>query len=296
MIDNQRFLLSGMGVALITPFLPDFSIDFDALARLIDLQIEAASDFIVVLGTTAETPTLNDDERKKIKDFVRRRVDGRIPLVLGLGGNDTRRLTEIFRTEDTEGFSAILSAVPFYNKPSQEGIYRHYAALAEVSSLPLILYNVPGRTGVNMKAATTLRLAKDFDNIIGVKEASGNESQADEIMRNAPDGFSLISGDDAMTFPLMELGATGVISVVGNAFPAEFGRMVHLCAEGDNAGALEIHRRFSELLRLLFADGNPAGVKRVLYDKGLIHNVLRLPLTEVSRQVADALKIELSKL
>lgn len=272
------FSLEGLGVAMITPFKKDKSVDFEALGRIIDRLLKDKVDYIVVLGTTGETPALFPDEKKQIRDFVLQRVDGRVPLVLGLGGNNTvgvvRELSEI----DLTGFSAILSVVPFYNKPSQEGIYQHYRAIAEASPVPVILYNVPGRTGVNMTAATTLRIAKEVPNVIGVKEASGNFSQIEEIIKNKPSRFQVISGDDSITYPLMTLGAVGVISVIGNAFPAEFGKMVRLCLQGEYQEALPIHFEFTELFNLLFVDGNPAGVKCTLNAMGIIENELRLPL------------------
>lgn len=273
-----RLNLSGMGVALVTPFKHDKSIDFDALGRLIEYQIENSVDFLVVLGTTAETPTLSSAERLEVRRFVSEHVAGRVPLVAGMGGNNTAALLEEIRTSDLSDFSAILSVVPYYNKPSQEGLYQHYAAVAQASPLPVILYNVPGRTGVNMAPETTLRLARDFDNIIGIKEASGNIAQMDEIIKNKPEDFMVISGDDGITYPLLMLGAVGVISVIGNAFPREFSLMVRLAREGDYRQALLIHHRFTELFKLLFVDGNPAGVKCALHAMGFIENELRLPL------------------
>lgn len=267
-----------MGVALITPFKSDKSIDFDAFARLLEYQIKNGVDYLVVLGTTAETPTLTAEERKQVREFVANRVAGRVPLVLGIGGNNTMGVIDEILHTDLSPFSAILSVVPYYNKPSQEGIYQHYKAIVEASPLPIILYNVPGRTGVNMTAATTLKLAKEFPNIIGVKEASGNISQMDDIIKNKPEDFMVISGDDGITFPLITLGAVGVISVIGNAFPREFSRMVRLALHGDYNRALLIHHRFTELFSLLFVDGNPAGVKCLLHAMGFIENDLRLPL------------------
>lgn len=267
-----------MGVALVTPFNEDKSIDFEALGKLLEYLIKNGCDYLVVLGTTAETPTLSKEERIAVRNFVRERVNGRVPLVVGHGGNDTMGLVEELKTADYEGFSAILSVVPYYNKPSQEGIYQHYKAIAEASPLPVILYNVPGRTGVNMSAETTLRLAKEFDNIIGVKEASGNIVQMDDIIKNKPDRFVVISGDDGVTFPLLTLGAVGVISVIGNAFPKEFSRMVRLGLSGEYDAARTIHHKFTELFSLLFVDGNPAGVKCLLHQMGFIKNELRLPL------------------
>lgn len=267
-----------MGVALVTPFKSDKSIDFEALARLIDYQIQGGVDYLVVLGTTSENPTLEPSEREAVRDFVTDRVAGRVPLVLGCGGNNTAALLREIRQVDPTRFSAILSVVPYYNKPSQEGIYRHYAAVAEASPLPVVLYNVPGRTGVNMTPETTLRLATDFPNIVGIKEASGNMVQVDEIIKHKSPDFMVISGDDAVTFPLITLGAVGVISVIGNAFPREFSRMVRLALAGDYAAARTIHHRFNDLFGLLFVDGNPAGVKCVLNAMGLCENELRLPL------------------
>lgn len=288
--------LRGMGVALITPFRADKSIDFDALARLLDYQIKSGIDYLVVLGTTAETPALTPDERVAVRDFVAQRVGGRIPLVLGCGGNCTAAVcAELANVPDD--YSAVLSVVPYYNKPSQEGIYRHYEAIAAASHLPIVLYNVPGRTGVNMTAETTLRLANDFpDKIIAIKEASGNFSQIDDIIKHKPEEFMVISGDDGITYPLICLGAVGVISVVGNAFPREFSRMVRLALEGDYDRARLIHHRFTDLFSLLFVDGNPAGVKCALHAMGYIENELRLPLVptrittyERIRQVLDSL-------
>lgn len=270
--------LKGMGVALVTPFKNDKSIDFEALGRLLEYQISNATDYFVVLGTTAETPALTPDEKKYIREFVVERVNGRVPLVLGMGSNNTAGLVEELKNTDLSAFSAILSVVPYYNKPSQEGIYQHYKAVAQATDKPIVLYNVPGRTGVNMTPETTLRLANEFSNIVAIKEASGNISQMDEIIKNKPQDFSVISGDDGITFPLLTLGAIGVISVIGNAFPKEFSRMVRLALNGDYEKALQIHHRFTELFKLLFVDGNPAGVKCVLHAMGFIDNELRLPL------------------
>ena len=275
MINNK---LTGMGVALITPFKEDDSVDYTALGRLVDYQIKNGIDYLVVLGTTAETATLTEEEKKQITAFIINRVKGRVPIVLGVGGNCTRALVEELKTKDFKGVDAILSVTPYYNKPSQEGIYQHYKALAEATELSIVLYNVPGRTGVNMTADTTLRLARDFDNIVAVKEASGNIAQMDEIIKNKPKEFMVISGDDGITFPLITLGAVGVISVIGNAFPKEFSRMVRLALKGDYKNALEIHHSFTELFNLLFVDGNPAGVKCMLNAMGFIENKLRLPL------------------
>ena len=291
-----RINLKGMGVALITPFKQDKSIDYDALARLLEYQIKSGVDYLLVLGTTAETATLTPAERQAVKEFVVERVAQRVPLVIGIGGNNTMALVEELKTTDLSPFSAVLSVVPYYNKPSQEGIYQHYKAIAEASPLPVILYNVPGRTGVNMTAETTLRLAREFSNIVGVKEASGNITQMDDIIKNKREDFMVISGDDGITFPLITLGAVGVISVIGNAFPKEFAKMVRLALGGDFEKALLIHHRFTELFSLLFVDGNPAGVKCLLNAMGYIENELRLPLVptrittyEKIRRVLDSL-------
>ena len=293
-----NFNLQGMGVALITPFKTDKSIDWEAFGRLLDYQIEGGVDYLVVLGTTSEYPTLEPEECDAIRQFVIDRAGGRIPLVLGVGGNNTAAVVRELRSLDLSAYSAILSVVPFYNKPSQEGIYQHYAAIATASPLPVILYNVPGRTGVKMTAQTTLSLAANFPNIVGIKEASGNMAQVDEIIKHKSPDFMVISGDDAVTFPLITLGACGVISVIGNAFPREFSRMVRLALNGDYEAARTIHHRFNDLFGLLFVDGNPAGVKCVLNAKGLCANELRLPLvpTRITthdriHQVLAALKI-----
>ena len=270
--------LKGMGVALITPFKEDESVDYEALARLVDYQLQNGTDYLVVLGTTAETPTLTEEEKKDIINLVVTKVNGRIPIVLGVGGNCTRSVVEKLKNDNFDGIDAILSVVPYYNKPSQEGIYQHYKAIAEATTLPIVLYNVPGRTGVNMTAETTLRIAREFKNVIAVKEASGNITQMDDIIKNKPANFNVISGDDGITFPLITLGAVGVISVIGNAFPREFSRMVRLALAGDYDSARTIHHSFTELFSLLFIDGNPAGAKSMLHAMGFIENKLRLPL------------------
>ena len=288
--------LKGMGVALITPFNEDETIDFPALARLVEYQIQNGIDYLVVLGTTAETPTLTEEEKAQVRSFVIEKVAGRVPIVLGMGGNNTRAIVDSLKTQNFDGVDAILSVVPYYNKPSQEGIYQHYKAIAQATKLPVILYNVPGRTGVNMTAGTTLRLARDFDNIVAIKEASGNITQMDDIIKNKPADFMVISGDDGITFPLITLGAVGVISVIGNAFPREFSRMVRLALNGDYASALTIHHRFTELFSLLFVDGNPAGVKCLLHAMGYIQNQLRLPLVPTRITTYEKIRDVLQKL
>jgi len=294
MIQSTR--LKGMGVALITPFKEDESIDYDALVRMVDYLIQNNTDYLCVLGTTAETPTLTDEEKKQIKQIVVERVNGRVPILLGVGGNNTRALVESLNNDDYTGVDAILSVVPYYNKPSQEGMYQHYKAISEATELPIVLYNVPGRTGVNMTAETTLRIARDFHNVIAIKEASGNITQMDDIIKNKPENFDVISGDDGIAFPLITLGAIGVISVIGNAFPKEFSRMTRLALKGDYANALTIHHRFTELFDLLFVDGNPAGVKSILSVMGMIENKLRLPLVPTRITTFEAIRKVLNKL
>ncbi len=285
-----------MGVALITPFKTDESIDFEALSRLVEYQIKNGTDYLVVLGTTAETPTLTQAEIDKVTRFVIDCVGGRLPIVLGVGGNCTKAVVDKLTSIDLNGIDAILSVTPYYNKPSQEGLYQHYAAIAKASPLPIVLYNVPGRTGINMLPATTIRLANEFSNICAIKEASGNFSQIDDIIKNKPADFMVISGDDAITFPLITLGAVGVISVIGNAFPREFSRMVRLALEGDYDNSRKIHHRFTELIELLFVEGNPAGVKSMLALMGFIKNKLRLPLVPNTINTYEKIKFVLNQL
>ena len=288
--------LKGMGVALITPFKEDGSVDYDALLRLVDYQLENGTDFLCVLGTTAETPTLTKEEKEKVKRTVIDRVNGRLPILLGVGSNSTQAVVDSVKNDDMTGVDALLVVVPYYNKPSQEGIYQHYKAVAEATDLPIVLYNVPGRTGVNMTAETTLRLANDFENIVAIKEASGNIAQMDEIIKNKPEGFDVISGDDGITFPLITLGAVGVISVLGNAFPREFSRMTQLALEGDYVNSLPIHHQFAEMCNLLFVDGNPAGVKAMLSIMGMVENKLRLPLVPARQITCEKLSAAWEKI
>ena len=288
--------LKGIGVALITPFKEDGSVDYDALLRLVDYQLENGTDFLCVLGTTAETPTLTKEEKEKVKRTIIDRVNGRLPILLGVGSNSTQAVVDSVKNDDMTGVDALLVVVPYYNKPSQEGIYQHYKAVAEATDLPIVLYNVPGRTGVNMTAETTLRLANDFENIVAIKEASGNIAQMDEIIKNKPEGFDVISGDDGITFPLITLGAVGVISVLGNAFPREFSRMTQLALEGDYVNALPIHHQFAEMCNLLFVDGNPAGVKAMLSIMGMVENKLRLPLVPARQITCEKLSAAWEKI
>lgn len=285
-----------MGVALITPFKSDESVDFEALGRLVDYLLKNGADYLVVLGTTAETPTLTEAEKEGILHFVVDKVGGQIPIVLGVGGNNTKAVVEQIEKVDYRKVDAVLCVTPYYNKPSQEGLYQHYRAVAMASKVPIVLYNVPGRTGVNMSADTTLRLAREFKNIVGIKEASGNMSQMDDIINNRPKDFVVISGDDGITYPLITLGAVGVISVIGNAFPREFSRMVRLALDGDFKSARKIHHQFNELFDLLFIDGNPAGVKSMLSMMGFIENKLRLPLVPTTITTFEKIKKVLDKL
>lgn len=271
-------IFKGLGIALITPFKEDGAVDYDALQRLIDYQISNGADFLCVLATTGETPCLSVAEKHNIKNTIVDTVKGRVPILMGCGGNCTASVVEELKTLDFHGIDGVLSVCPYYNKPSQEGLYQHFKAVAAATELPVVLYNVPGRTGVNLKAETTVRLACDCKNIIAVKEASGNLEQVDEIIKNKPDSFDVISGDDALTFPMISCGAVGVISVIGNALPKEFSKMVRLALNGEYDGARKIHHKFTDLFSLLFVDGNPAGVKAMLHQMGMIENVLRLPL------------------
>jgi 4-hydroxy-tetrahydrodipicolinate synthase len=271
-------IFKGLGIALITPFRQDGSVDYDALKRLVQYQLDNGADFFCILATTGETPTLTAEEKKNIKNLVVELVQGRVPILMGCGGNNTAAVVEELRTGDFKGIDGVLSVCPYYNKPSQEGLYQHFKAIAAATTLPVVLYNVPGRTGINMKAETTVRLAHDCQNIVAIKEASGNLEQVDEIIKNKPRDFDVISGDDALTFPMVSCGAVGVISVIGNALPKEFSKMIRLQMRGEYDPARKIHHRFIDLFSLLFIDGNPAGVKAMLHEMGFIENVLRLPL------------------
>ena len=271
-------IFKGLGIALITPFKSDSSIDYEALTRLVEYQIDNGADFFCILATTGETPCLNKEEKEKIKKLVIDINQGRLPILMGCGGNNTAAVVEELRSSDWSGVDGILSVCPYYNKPSQEGLYQHFKAIAQASPLPVVLYNVPGRTGINLKAETTVRLANDCENIVAIKEASGSLEQVDEIIKNKPSRFDVISGDDALTFPMIASGAAGVISVIGNALPKEFSRMIRYEFRGEYEPARKIHHRFTELYSLLFVDGNPAGVKALLHEMGMIENELRLPL------------------
>lgn len=287
-------VLSGLGVAMITPFNAAGTIDWAATERLVNHLLNGKTDFLVVLGTTGETPTLTADEQHEYVRRVIAQVAGRVPIVVGKSANNTQRLVEELKTFDYEGVDYILSAVPNYNKPNQEGIYQHFAAVARVVKCPILLYNVPGRTGVNMLASTTLRLAQDFTNIVGIKEAAGSLDQVSEILAQKPKDFCVLSGDDSLTLPMISVGAQGVISVIGNALPALFGEMVHAALREEFHTAAAIHLRLHNLYKLLFEQGNPVGVKAAMASLGICENRLRLPLvpasTELAKRIAEALK------
>lgn len=273
-----RNIFKGLGIALVTPFNEDGSVDYQSLKRLVEYQLDNGADFLCILVTTSETPTLSKEEKTEIKKFIVELVNGRVPIMIGCGGYNTAAVVEELKTGDFTGIDGILSICPYYNKPSQEGLYQHFKAISAATKLPIILYNVPGRTGVNMTAATTVRLAKDCKNIVAIKEASGNLEQINEIIKNKPSTFDVISGDDALTFPMISCGAVGVISVIGNALPKEFSKMIRLQFKGEYEPARKIHHKFIDLFSLLFVDGNPAGVKAMLHEMGMIKNILRLPL------------------
>ena len=271
-------IFRGLGIALITPFTEDGAVDYEALSRLIDYQLDNGADFLCILATTGETPCLSLAERAQIKSAIVRQVAGRVPILMGCGGNNTAAIVEELKNGDFSGIDGVLSVCPYYNKPSQEGLYQHFKAIAAATELPVVLYNVPGRTGINLKPETTCRLAKDCKNIVAIKEASGSLEQVDEIIKYKPNDFEVISGDDALTFPMIACGAVGVISVIGNALPKEFSRMIRLEFNGEFEAAQKIHHKFTDLYSLLFVDGNPAGVKALLTEMGFIKNQLRLPL------------------
>ena len=285
--------LYGMGVALVTPFDATGEVDYEALDRLVDYQIASHTDFLCVLGTTAETPTLSEEEKCAVRNTVVERNAGRLPILLGYGGNCTRSIVKKLSGDRLDDVDAILSVVPYYNKPTQAGMYAHFKAISEATDLPIILYNVPGRTGVNMLPETTLRLAADCKNIVGIKEASGNIEQIEYILRHRPEGFKVFSGDDGITLPLIKSGADGVISVLGNAYAAEFAELVHLAQAADFAAAEAIDKRFAELYKLLFVDGNPAGVKCLMELRGMLQDVLRLPLVPATQATRDKIAAQL---
>jgi len=292
---SLRQTLRGTGVALITPFRPDYSIDYDALGKVIDHVITGGVEYVVSLGTTGETPTLSKEEKIAIANFTYEKVAGRAPVVVGIGGNNTAELIEELKSFPLDKAVAVLSASPYYSKPSQEGLFQHYKALAAVSPKPLLLYNVPGRTGRNLNAATTIRLAREVKNIAGIKEASGDMAQWMEILRDKPEGFLVVSGDDALTLPQIACGMEGVISVAANSFPRLFTDMVRLCLKGDFKAAKGLNDKLIQGYELLFAENNPAGVKAAMAEMKLIGNYLRLPVVPVSAGLQEKIKSYVKK-
>ncbi|HEX4878023.1 MAG TPA: 4-hydroxy-tetrahydrodipicolinate synthase [Chitinophagaceae bacterium] len=273
---------SGTGIAIVTPFQADGKIDWENFERLIEFWITGKVEYLVVLGTTGESATVHGAEKQEVFSFVAKQTAGRVPLVAGIGGNDTYEVTEGFRKFNLAGYDAILSVSPYYNKPNQEGIFQHYKALDEATPLPIIMYNVPGRTGMNVTADTQLKVAHECKNIFATKEASGNFDQLNQLLKYKPEDFMVISGDDPITLPMIAMGADGVISVVANAYPFEFSEMVRLCLKGDFSRARKLHYKLTDIITSMFTEGSPAGVKAYLSEMGLCSNAFRLPVYSVS--------------
>ena len=288
--------MKGTGVALVTPFKKDLSIDFDALSNIIEHVIAGGVEYVVALGTTGEAPNLSKDEKKQIYSFVSEKVNGRVKCISGIGGNNTPEVVETIKAFDFSKYDAILSVSPYYNKPNQEGIYLHYMELAKASPKPIIIYNVPGRTGSTISAATTLRLANASDKFIATKEASGNPEQFMDILHQKPINFSVISGDDNLTVPFLAMGMSGVISVIGNAFPKDFSNMVRFGLKGDFDSARELHYKLYDAMKSIFLDGSPGGIKVILNELGLCENIVRLPLAPVNETVEAKLRQLANKL
>ncbi|MFL9835476.1 4-hydroxy-tetrahydrodipicolinate synthase [Chryseobacterium terrae] len=288
-------ILKGVGVALVTPFNEDLSVDFESLTKLVEYNIENGTNYLVVLGTTAEAATLSSDEKKQVVEHIIKVNNKRLPLVLGIGGNNTLEVKQQIEETDLSDFTAVLSVSPYYNKPNQEGLYQHYKALASTGK-NIIIYNVPSRTGQNVEAETTLRLANEFPNLFLIKEASPNILQYFDILRKKPEGFNLVSGDDEFTLPVTLAGGNGVISVIAQGYPKEFSTMVQLAFDKKVDEAYEIHNKLVEITRLIFAEGNPCGIKAVLAEKGLIKNYLRLPLVPASEGLYAKIKAEMAKI
>jgi 4-hydroxy-tetrahydrodipicolinate synthase len=286
----MKNLFTGTGVAIVTPFHKHGTIDFNTFGNLLEHVISNKVEYIVVMGTTGESVTLSKDEKNALIHFAIDAIDKRVPLVIGIGGNNTQAIIDSIKDTPFDDVDGILSVAPYYNKPQQRGLYLHYKNIASASPVPVILYNVPGRTSVNMTAETTLKLAHDFSNIVAIKEASGNLSQCMEIIKNKPENFLIVSGDDILTLPLLALGADGVISVTANAFPAEFSEMVRLGLKGDFTKARDIHYQLNDIIEALFADGNPSGIKAALNILELAPNTLRLPVVKVSREVYNRIQ------
>ncbi|MBN8674207.1 MAG: 4-hydroxy-tetrahydrodipicolinate synthase [Chitinophagales bacterium] len=279
---SLREQFRGTGIAIVTPFLEDGTIDWEAYKKLIHFWIENKVEYLVVLGTTGESATIHGDEKQAVFSFVKNEVAGRLPLVAGIGGNDTTEVTEGFKKFNLEGYSAILSVSPYYNKPNQEGLFQHYKALDAATPLPIIMYNVPGRTGMNVSADTTIRIARECKNIFATKEASGNFDQINQIIKYKPAEFMVISGDDPITLPMIAAGAEGLISVVANAYPKEYAEMVRLCMDGKFAEAQQLHYKYTDIIASMFTEGSPSGVKAYLSEMGLCKNTFRMPVWPVS--------------
>lgn len=288
-------ILKGVGVALVTPFNEDLSVDFESLTKLVDFNIENGTNYLVVLGTTAEAATLSAEEKKQVVEHIIKVTDKRVPLVLGIGGNNTLEVKKQIEETDLSAFEAVLSVSPYYNKPNQEGLYQHYKMLASTGK-NIIIYNVPSRTGQNVEAETTLRLAKEFPNLFMIKEAAPNILQYFDILRKKPEGFNLVSGDDEFTLPVTLAGGNGVISVIGQAYPKEFSTMVQLAFDRKVDEAYEIHNKLVEITRLIFAEGNPCGIKAVLAEKGIVKNYVRLPLVTASEGLYAKIKAEMANI
>lgn len=286
----------GTGVAMVTPFNADSSVDYRGLENLINYLITEGADYLVSLGTTGESATLNKREKNAIWEFTAKVVSKRVPLVAGIGGNSTQEVIDTLSQFHIQGFDGILSVAPYYNKPTQNGLYAHFQAIAETSPLPVILYNIPGRTGTNMTAETTLRLAHDYKNIIGIKESTDNFMQLNQILKDKPSDFILTSGDDPLALPLIAMGAVGVISVIGNAIPKTLSTMIHLCVQGNFKEARKLHYKMLEFTKLVFAEGNPSGIKAALKQKGICEDYLRLPLVSVGRDLNNEIIRELNEL
>lgn len=292
----MSFDFTGAGVALVTPFKKDKSIDFDALGKIVDNQVNGGMDFLVALGTTAETSTLSEEEKKEVVNFIRTHTKGKVPLVVGMGGNDTLTMARKMESFDPSGVDAFLVVTPYYNKPNQEGMFQHYSALAKASPLPIILYNVPTRTGVNLDAETVIRLAEASEKIVAVKEASGVLSQITRIAKYTPPGFKVLSGDDVLALPIISIGGQGIISVIANALPHKLSALIHFAMDGKFNEACQLHYELIELFRLQFQDGNPAGVKTMLQYYGVAENELRLPLVPANEITQKMITAELQKL
>jgi 4-hydroxy-tetrahydrodipicolinate synthase len=287
---KSSFLLKGTGTALITPFQDDYSVDYKSLEKIVETQIKGGINYLVVMGTTGESVTLDKSEKSAILSCVIKKSRNRVPIVLGIGGNNTAEVVQSLRSADLEGVHSILSVAPYYNKPNQEGLFRHFCEVSKASPKPVILYNVPGRTGSNMMAETTLRIAENCPNVIGIKEASGNMDQIMSIIKNRRKDFLVISGDDSITLPLMAAGADGVISVVSNAYPKAFSEMVRCSIEGNWIRARKLHYDLFDLIPLLFAEGSPSGIKFVMENKGLCKSTVRLPLAGISKGLQEKIK------